>query len=131
AGVHTITPATPLDPSTEPVVIDGYTQAGASVNTDPFATNAVLLIELDGSATTGAAGLDVRGGASTIQGLVINRWATGAQSVNVGGDIIRGNFFGTDPGGALARPNGVAVYVGAPNDLVGGTAPADRNLVSG
>jgi hypothetical protein len=32
------------------VTLDGYTQAGSSVNTDPIGTNAVLLILLDGSA---------------------------------------------------------------------------------
>ena len=31
AGVHTITPATPLDTITDPVTIDGYTQLGSSV----------------------------------------------------------------------------------------------------
>ena len=53
AGVHTITPATPLPPITEGAIIDGYTQPGASENTDPVATNAVLLIELDGSVAGG------------------------------------------------------------------------------
>ncbi len=53
AGVHTIAPATNFDTILEAVVIDGYTQPGASVNTDPVGTNAVLLIELDGSAMAG------------------------------------------------------------------------------
>src|SRR5574338_1444983 len=48
AGVHTIAPATPLDAITDPVVIDGYTQPGASQNTDANAFNGTLLIELDG-----------------------------------------------------------------------------------
>src|SRR5437899_10666596 len=54
AGVHTITPASSLDAITDPVTIDGYTQPGASVNTDPMPTNAFLLIELDGSALPGS-----------------------------------------------------------------------------
>ena len=130
AGVHTITPATSLDVLTGPVVIDGYTQPGSSVNTDAFATNAVLLIELDGS-VAGGLGLNVAGGGSTIQGLVINRWVTGMQTFGAGGNVIRGNFFGTDPTGTVARSNSGAISLGAPGDLVGGTNPADRNLVSG
>ena len=64
-----------LDGITGPVLIDGYTQPGSSVNTDPIATNAVLLIELDGSGVGGASdglflGLGTSG--STIRGLVIN-----------------------------------------------------------
>src|SRR5215475_479426 len=40
SGVCTITPLTPLDTITEAVTIDGYTQPGSSMNTDPVATNA-------------------------------------------------------------------------------------------
>src|SRR5262245_42579561 len=133
AGVHTITPASSLDPLSGPVLIDGYSQTGTAVNTDPFATNAVLLIELDGSAVGGgfSTGLNIGGGGSTVQGLVVNRWAVGVNTSGAGGDIVRGCFLGTDPTGTIARPNGIAVQFGAPNDLVGGTDPADRNLVSG
>ena len=60
-------------PITEAVTIDGYTQPGSSVNTDPVATNAVLLIELDGSAAGPANGLSARtshDGDDLLQGLV-------------------------------------------------------------
>src|SRR5262252_1102809 len=49
SGVHTITPSLPLPFLYGPLLIDGYTQPGTSPNTDPIATNAVLLIELDGT----------------------------------------------------------------------------------
>jgi len=45
-GVRTITPASPLPDITDSVVIDGYTQPGASPNTAATGENAVLLIEL-------------------------------------------------------------------------------------
>src|SRR5437879_13907421 len=48
AGVHTITPLTPLPNITEAVTIDGYTQPGSSVNTLASGDNAVLKIELNG-----------------------------------------------------------------------------------
>ena len=78
-GVHTITPATPLLGLDGSLLIDGYTQPGASANTDPVATNAVLLIELDGS-VAGGVGLAVGSTPGVeIRGLVINRWNTGIQ----------------------------------------------------
>ena len=48
AGVHTISPASALPTITDPVVIDGYTQPGASPNTLAVGDDAVLLIDLDG-----------------------------------------------------------------------------------
>src|SRR5262245_36929117 len=45
----TIKPMSPLPTITDPVTIDGYTQNGASPNTERIGTNAVLLIEIDGS----------------------------------------------------------------------------------
>ena len=49
-GVHTIQPLSALPTITDPVVIDGYTQPGASPNTNPVGSglNTVLMIELDG-----------------------------------------------------------------------------------
>ena len=131
AGVHTITPAAVLPALSEAALLDGYSQPGASENTDPVATNAVILIELDGSAI-GGVGLSVSpNGGATIQGLAINRWGTPVHSFGGGGNVFRGNFVGTDPTGAFAQPNNGGVNMGAPGERVGGTAPGDRNLISG
>ena len=118
------------------MLIDGYSQPGTSANTDPVASNAVLLIELDGSAG-GDTGFNIGGGAngSTVQGLVINRFGTGV--VVRGGAtncVVRGNFIGTDPTGAVALGNLTGVQIGSDSgttNTVGGTSPSDRNLVSG
>ena len=48
-GVHTISPASALPAITNPVIIDGYTQPGASPNTLANGDNAVLEIVLDGA----------------------------------------------------------------------------------
>ena len=136
AGVHTITPATPLDTITDPVTIDGYTQPGSSVNTDPFATNALLMIELDGSVAGGggARGLNFSlVGNSVVQGLTINRWASGIHTTSLAAVMIRGNFVGTDSTGTSALGNtveGIKVE-STGGDVVGGPTPADRNLISG
>src|SRR5207244_2982572 len=70
AGVHTITPLAPGLPTiTDPVTIDGYTQEGASPNTNgpSQGDNAVLLIEISGA-----------GPASQGAGIVIGVQAAGS-----------------------------------------------------
>jgi hypothetical protein len=130
AGVHTITPATSLPAISEPVTIDGYTQPGSSENTDPVATNAVLLIELDGSVAPGD-GLVISSGGSIVRGLVVNRWETGIRAQTFGGNTFRGNFIGTNASGTAALGNQSAISAAGENEVIGGPAPADRNLVSG
>ena len=135
-GPHTIQPTSPLPFITDPLIIDGYTQAGASLNTDTSGlSNAVLQIELDGSLAGFASGLllSAGSGGSVVRGLVINRFfANGIQSFsNSGGGIIEGNFIGTDVDGAAALGNRVGVSIATPNNTIGGTAPGARNVISG
>ena len=111
AGVRTIAPATALPTITEPVTIDGYTQSGASPNTNSTLTagdNAVLLVELSGAEQT-FDGLTIAAGGTTIRGLEIDGFssAAGAASVRLtgpGGNTISGNFIGTDSSGTTASP---------------------------
>ena len=60
SDVKTIKPSSALPAIMGPLTIDGYTQPGASVNTAPVGTNAVLKIVLDGSIVS-AQGYAVRG----------------------------------------------------------------------
>src|SRR5437762_4870967 len=74
AGVRTITPASALPPITRPVIIDGYTQAGSSPNTNamPNGFSGTLLIEISVAIVGGGNGLVLSGvGGSTLRGLVI------------------------------------------------------------
>ena len=74
AGVRTIA-ATSTYTVASPVTIDGYTQPGATANTEPAGFNATLLIRLDGaSAGSDADGLKLTGGGSAVRGLVITRF---------------------------------------------------------
>jgi len=135
AGVQTIQPASALPDLEVPMTIDGYTQPGASVNTQVLSDDAVLLIELDGTLTGGAVGLTVAttAGGTTIRGLVVNRFGH-AILLNVADDcVIAGNFLGTDASGTIDlgnTGNGVWVFFGGRN-TIGGPDPADRNLLSG
>lgn len=138
AGVKTILPASPLPGITEAVAINGYTQPGASVNTAQTTDNAVILIELNGTnAGAGANGLSIVGNGSTISGLAINRFSRNGISLN-GGDnnIIIGNFIGTDATGMIDFGNGSIGIEGefgsgASSNVIGGTTPASRNIISG
>ena len=135
SGVHTISPTSALPVITEPVTIDGYTQTGASPNTDVNDDNAVLLIEVDGTNAGNVKGFVLDGGGSLIRGLVINRFASTGIEVHSDLNLVQGNFVGTDPAGTAALPNGSGVLVlfgGSGNgNRIGGTTPQARNLISG
>lgn len=134
-GVQTINAATTLPPITEALTVDGYSQPGAAeaTSTEP----ATLLIELKG------AGLGIAGSPPaenvTIQGLVINEVSTSngiGIFVSDGTCVrhtVRGNYLGVDPSGTTSLGNGASgVEInGASCVTVGGTSPADRNVISG
>jgi hypothetical protein len=151
AGPHVIAPASALPTIVSSVVIDGYTQPGASANTLNTGTNAVLQIVLDGAGTPTSDGLsfNVQGGRpctpsfSTVRGLVIRGFDAGITGTNVAGVRIRGNYIGTGPAGTTAAGNVTGIELGT-NTLLwvigdqdfssGGPnvpTPAFRNVISG
>jgi hypothetical protein len=141
-GVHTISPLTVLPTITASVMIDGYTQSGSSVNTNPTTQgiNAVIRIELSGAlAPPGSnfSGITINADNCTVRGLVINSFQHDAIDVLSNGNVITGNFIGTDPTGTAALPNGSqgagAVIIGGTSsgNTIGGTTPDARNLISG
>ena len=127
AGPHTIQPLFALPTITDPVVIDGTTEPD-------FAGTPI--IELDGTNAGIVHGLSITTGNSTVLGLVINRFGlngvliTGAGAT---GNVIEGNFIGTDVTGTSSLGNGLhgVSIVDAPNNTVGGTTSAARNVISG
>ncbi len=131
-GAHTIVLAGALPTITYTVVING--------RTDPDALTGPVVV-LDGSAAgAGVSGLVLNAGSSgsTLRGLVINGFSAHGIAIQAGssGNLIAGNYLGTDVTGTLARANGTngvspAIEVNSNNNLIGGSAAADRNLVSG
>ena len=140
------------------VTIDGYTQPGSSPNTLPDGDNAVILIRLDGSLATtpGGYGLYVFEDPATIRGFNIAGWnnpdlvsqpgfAVGANAIDINAvsTFAEGNFIGTSVDGNMSitgvDPNGVGIFVengaiigsGVLANVVGGTTPQARNVVSG
>ncbi len=140
-GVRTITPASPLPDITDSVVIDGYTQPGSSPNTVTTGDNAVLLIELNGANLGGSGtlypGLHINASNCIVRGLVINRFpgsgiSLGISTTTITGNLIEGNFIGTNSAGAQALGNSDGINISFSNSTaIGGTAPASRNVISG
>jgi Domain of unknown function (DUF4347)/Bacterial Ig-like domain/Putative Ig domain/RTX calcium-binding nonapeptide repeat (4 copies) len=137
AGVQTISITTALPTITKPVIIDGYTQSGASPNTLATGNNAVLMIELTDGANI-MDGLNLATSNSTVRGLIVNRFNRGiiisnASSTN---NVISGNFLGTDSTGTITSGfgnsfTGVSIFDGSSGNTVGGSTPAARNVISG
>ena len=126
-GPHTIQPLSALPTITDPVAIDGATQPG-------FAGTPV--IELDGSfAGIGANGLHITAGNSRVRGLVINRFdGSGIPIQTNGGNVIKGNYIGTDVTGTLDLGNsafGISVADGASANTIVGATAGGRNIISG
>jgi hypothetical protein len=132
-GAFTIQPLSALPAVTDAVVIDGYTQPGASPNTLAVGDNAVLKIVLDGSQAGSVDGLVIGSGNSTVRGLVIDNFAAGSGLVLGGpsGNVVVGNFLGTDVTGISAAANNNGILTLAPGNTIGGTPPGARNIISG
>jgi hypothetical protein len=125
-GVHTISPLSPLPPITDPVVINGYTQPGASPNMLPAAFDATILIELNGAnAGAGADGLSISPGDSLVRGLKISGFSfSGIVLQDGGGNRVEGNIIT----GNSSR--GVNIIAGSSNNVIGGVTPDARNVIS-
>lgn len=128
AGPQTITPLSKLPNIIDPVIIDGTTQPG-------FVDKP--MIEINCSSIGSFQALDIYAGGSTVRGLVINRLVGSAGGAAIvlwtnGGNVIEGNFIGTDITGTIRignRYNGIVVF--SRNNRIGGTAPGARNVLSG
>jgi CSLREA domain-containing protein len=119
--------------------IDGYSQPGSQVNTSSRVSNATIMIQIRGNGPGAFDAMLIQSAGNRIQGLAIFNarrgiWLTGSGSKN---NLVVGNFLGTNAAGtfgytsAAIDANGVDIRSGAANNQVGGTSPADRNVISG
>src|ERR1700730_11186479 len=142
--VQTIFPGPPLPDISDPVVVDGFTQNGARPNSNPVGQglNTDLKIELDGAGLMSPGnGLTIPSGNTTIRGLIISRFDIGIACRGGSGNVIAGNFIGTDRTGTFSpvilnlgrEPRqiyGVALD-GCRASHIGGREPSSRNLIAG
>ena len=131
AGVHSIVPIAPLPDVTDPATIDGTTQPGYA---------GTPLIELNGSNINNGApppfpgvdGLRLTAGASVVKGLAIDRFSGFGLAATGDGNTIAANFIGTDAAGMISLKNlGGGISLRSRNNVVGGSTPALRNVISG
>jgi len=132
-GPFLVSPLSALPAITHPTIIDGYTQPGASVNTLTEGDNAMILIRLDGASAGFPVGLAIEAGGSTVRGLSITNFFAGIQLTGTGGDDVTGDFIGTDTTGTgVFKGNSIGLEIeNAGSNLIGGTSPAARNVISG
>ncbi|HTO77550.1 MAG TPA: S-layer homology domain-containing protein [Thermoanaerobaculia bacterium] len=136
-GVHVIAPATALPKITGAVTIDGYTQSGASANSNApdQGLNTVLTIEID-CTSGGSYCLQIGADDVTIRGLAMVNTTSYLIATDffkrVDHTVIEGCFLGTHADGLTATNAANAVILGNhQNARVGGTTPAARNLFAG
>jgi len=127
SGPALIVPLTPLPFITESLIIDGTTQPGYM---------AQPLIEINGGADpemfdclyfSGVGGSTVR--ALNIHGF---RKAIAFDAPGTtGGNVVEGNYIGTDPTGSIAFSNTTGLYVNSRGNRIGGLLPGQMNVISG
>ena len=119
-------PATALPSLTRAMTVDATTQSGW--NASSFAP----IVVLSGAATAaGTSGLVLTASASSVRGLVVQGFSGHGISVAGSGASVVGNWIGVNAAGDGAAANGGSgVSTSAANVVVGGTAPADRNLIA-
>ncbi|HZQ10362.1 MAG TPA: CSLREA domain-containing protein, partial [Anaerolineae bacterium] len=124
SGVKTINLKTnlpTLSDTTGPTTIDGYTQPGASPNTDAQKSNAQIMIQLNGQGPNAFDGIRISSAGNVVRGLALYNlrrsfYIYGSGATN---NSIIGNFIGTDAAGQFGATtsntiaSGVYIDVGA------------------
>lgn len=128
-GTKTISPGDQLPTVTSPLVIDGSSQPGSTVNTAAKGSNARLRIVLDGSGVHAGLSATAR---LQVRGLVVRDFLVGI-SIGTGatGSLVAGSFIGTAADGMGVAGNQVGIDCICADLTVGGPAAADRNVISG
>jgi hypothetical protein len=139
-----ITPATALPTISDPLVIDGYSQAGSVQNTGttPGTYNGEVLVLVSGqSAPAGTDGLTVSGGGTTIRGISICGFTANAGSggnaivfSNVAandGNHVEGCWLGLTPIGFTDGNDGAGVRIlaGSTGNVIGGQNSVQTNVI--
>ncbi|MEL7034765.1 MAG: DUF4347 domain-containing protein [Cyanobacteria bacterium J06592_8] len=125
-GTFTIQPLSELPEISDVTILDATSQPGYVDRP---------LIEIAGNNIVGdSVGLTLTAGNSSVQGFVINRFTDGIHLLEGANNTIQGNYIGTDVAGNIDLGNtgdGILLSQGTSGNLVGGTTPETRNLISG
>jgi len=139
-GICVIMPSSALPTISGALLIDGYSQPGAVRNTQApslgLGSDAVLKIELNGSATPAAPGLTINAPSTAviIAGLAIYGSNRGILTQGPGDSNYQviGNFLGLRADGSVAPGSQLAgLSIQGGNTLVGNATAAGMNVISG
>lgn len=144
AGPHKIDLRDAVVALRERITLDGYTQPGAKPNSLAVGNDAVILIQLDGGgpASGGNGGLHIIDSHCVIRGLSLTGFTSSRgdrSGVSAGNNFaylqgwnrIEGNFIGVEPDGVTLNGNDTGIDFSGTENIVGGTTPAARNVISG
>jgi hypothetical protein len=118
SGPRTLSAGSGLGNITEAVTIDGTTQPGFS---------GIPIIQVP-------AAFMINAGNTTVRGFVINGVTGNGAGVVIqagGGNLIEGNYIGTDSTGSSSIANTDGVICRTSNNLIGRDLPGGRNVISG
>jgi len=127
-----------LSDQSGPTTIDGYSQPGAVPNTDPVISNAAIMIQVVGGGEDLFDAFTITSPGNVLRGLSIYNSFAGVRIYGSAavGNVLEGNFIGTDAAGTYAAGRvwgsaGIINREAASDTRIGGTSPAQRNVISG
>jgi trimeric autotransporter adhesin len=125
-----IQPTAQLPDITKTVTIDGYSQPGTAVNIDPEVSNAILRVRISNPNTINV-GLRVCANDSILRGLSVTRFSTSIQGCPGVRFAVEGSFLGLASDGSATTGNARGVDINGAPVRVGGSSPAQRNVIAG
>ncbi|HET6462302.1 MAG TPA: FlgD immunoglobulin-like domain containing protein, partial [Candidatus Krumholzibacteria bacterium] len=128
-GPHTITLTSQLPAITDGLVIDGFTQPGASSNTNAVGSpcNAHIMIDIHGGFTGDGFKFQAPG---TLRGVATHSFYGRDVLVQADPVVIEGNYIGLDAGGYGGWLNQTGIWIQANHCRVGGATAAARNVIT-
>ncbi|MDX2035145.1 MAG: right-handed parallel beta-helix repeat-containing protein [Isosphaeraceae bacterium] len=124
----------PLPAITHRIFLEGYTQPGSQPNSSTTSSNAVINVALVSESTLGFSALvfDTGSDGSRVTGLSISGFGGDAIEIRSDSVIVNGNYLGVATSGRIVQGNGgVGVFITGSGNTVGGSTPADLNVISG
>lgn len=124
-GIQTIHLLTDVASISNTVAIDGSTQPGYNQN------GGGPLIEIAGFPAANSLLLKTTATHSSVKAITFNRWGDAALNISADACSLSGCWFGLNNTGTAADSEGYGVYVFGKHCLIGGHAPATRNVFGG
>lgn len=123
-GIATISPTSAFPAVSDPAILDAATQPG-------FVSTPILEINGNG-AGAGVSGLTLSANGNTVRGFSIHSFNHSGIYITSNANRIEGNHLGTNAAGDTRLPNNQqGIYLSGANNIIGGTTPAARNVLSG